>query len=174
MRKLFSLKFILPVICLMFIASSVMSQDDLGKPAPVDNAAMKMLVGTWKSDPYEMMGMKWNETAVHSMKLNGQYMFIDITATNDKGVAYNATVIMQADKNGNLTGWSFDDWGMSFTYTGKSDGGHVKVTGTGAMGSEVREIDIKGDSMTHNVTETMKGKDGKDMTSKLTVTYHKQ
>jgi hypothetical protein len=108
------------------------------------------------------------------MKQNGQFMFIDITATNDKGMSYSATVIMQSDKDGNLKGWSFDDWGNADSYTGKSDGGHVSVTGSGAMGTEIREIDIKGDTMVHNVTEIMKGKDGKDVTTKLTITYHKQ
>ena len=54
------------------------------------------------------------------MKHNGQFMIIDISSVDEKGQSYTGTIIMKSDADGNLTGWSFDNWGMAGTYTGKS------------------------------------------------------
>jgi uncharacterized protein YneF (UPF0154 family) len=174
MRTNLSLRLFLAFLIVGVLSLRISAQDDMKPPPPIENAAMKMLMGTWKAEPYEMMGSKWSEVAVHSMKHNGQYMFIDITGTDDKNNTYTATVVMTSDKDGNLTGWSFDDWGMVSTYTGKSNGNKVTVTGKSSFGTETREIEINGNTMVHKVTWTMKGKDGKDMTQNMTITYNKQ
>ncbi|HEY3249828.1 MAG TPA: hypothetical protein VGK25_01790, partial [Ignavibacteria bacterium] len=96
------------------------------------------------------------------------------TGSNDKSETYTATIVMTQDKDGNLTGWSFDDWGMVATYTGKANGNKANVIGKSAWGTETRDIEINGNIMTHKVSWTMKDKDGKDMTMNQTVTYHKQ
>ncbi len=174
MKSLFSSRFILPAVCLIFISQFIKAQDDLTQPTAAKNEAMEMLMGTWKSDPYDMMGSKWTETAVHSMKHSGQYMFIDISTVDDKGQSYTVTVIMKSDAEGNLKGWSFDNWGMAGTYTGKSSKNKITVTGKSDWGTETREIEINGNSMVHKVVSTMTGKDGKEMTMNSTITYKKQ
>lgn len=169
-----SLKFILLIAAIGLLSFKVNAQDDMKKPEPIKSETLQMLMGTWKADPYDMMGSKWSETATHSMKLNGQFMFIDITGSDDKNTSYTGTVIIQPDKNGNFTGWSFDDWGQVTTYTGKATGNKITITGTGTMGTETRDIEINGNTMVHKVTWTMKDKDGKDMTMNQTITYHKE
>ena len=146
----------------------------MGKPAPVKSASMEMMLGTWKSDPYDMMGSKWTDVATHSMKHNGQFMFIDLSGSDDKNHSYTGTIVMKSDKDGNLSGWAFDDWGIVASYTGKAAGNKVTVTGTSPMGSETREIEINGNTMIHRVSSMMKDKDGKDFVLKTDVTYHKQ
>ena len=174
MKNLFSIKVLLPVLCILFTASQLKAQDDMGKPAPINSESMKMLMGTWKSDPYQFFGTNWTDMATHSMKHNGQYMFIDISGSDDRNHSYTGTIIMTCDKDGNLTGWSFDDWGGMTTYTGKANGNKITVTGTNPMMTETREIEINGNTMVHKVSSTMKGKDGKDMVMTTNVTYHKQ
>jgi hypothetical protein len=174
MRTVFSLKIILLFVILVILSSRTKAQDDLGRPAPIKNASMEMMMGTWKSDPYDFFGSKWTDVATHSMKYNGQYMFIDLNGSDDKGHSFTGGVFITADKDGNITGWGFDDWGGVTTYTGKSDGNKVTVNGKGAMGTETRVITINGNTMVHESSMTMAGKDGKDMTMKLTITYHKQ
>jgi hypothetical protein len=172
-KKMKVLKFILLLVCLVLFSSAVKAQDDY-RPKPLDNETMKMLMGTWKSDQYEMMGSKWTETAVHSMVHNGQYMQIEINAVNDKNQTYSASIFITSDKDGKWSGWGFDDWGGVTTMTGTADKGKVTANSTSPLGSEVRNIEINGNTMVHNVSMTMKGMDGKDMNMKNTVTYHKQ
>lgn len=151
-----------------------LNAQDYKKPDPVKNSTTEMLIGTWVADPYEMMGEKRTETATHYMKL-GQYMFIDIVGGNDKNPAvYNATVIIKINPDGTLTGWSFDDWGFTHTYTGTASGNKISVSGTGDMGTETRDIEINGNTMTHKVTFNMKGADGNPMTMNMNITYHKK
>ena len=173
MKVNLSLKAFFAILAIGVLSFRTAAQD-MQPPPPIDNASMKMLMGSWKSEPYEMMGSKWTDVAVHSMKHNGQYMFIEITGSNDKNLTFSGTVIMTSDKDGNLTGWGFDDWGGVWNYTGKSNSNKVTITGKGAMGTELREIEINGNTAVHKITWTMNGQDGKDMTNTMTITYNKQ
>lgn len=154
------------------IASNVNSQD-MKKPDPIKNAAFDMLMGNWVAEPYEMMGSKMNETANHYIKY-GQFMFVDIVGTDEKGGSWNGTVIMKPNTDGTYSGWSFDDWGQVGTYTAVANGNKITVNGKTDWGTETREIEINGNKMVHNLTMTMKGPDGKDMTMKTTITYNKK
>jgi len=173
MKAIYSFKVIFLFFCLILLSSSLADQD-MGKPQPVDNETMKMLMGTWKSDPYDFMGAKWTETATHSMKLNGQYMFIEINAVSDKSQTYTANIYIAPDKDGNWKGVGFDEWGGITTMTGKTNGNKISAISKSDYGSETREIEINGNTMVHNISMTMKGKDGADVPMKLMVTYHKQ
>jgi hypothetical protein len=174
MKTIFSCKLVLLFACLFILASRVNAQDDMGKPAPIDNETMKMLVGTWKSDPYDFMGAKWTETAVHSMKLNGQYMYIELSAVSDKSQTKNAIIYIAVNKDGSWKGWGLNEWGYTSTMTATANGNKISATTqSGDWGSEIREIEINGNTMVHNINWNIK-KDGKDMAIKQTVTYHKQ
>src|SRR5258708_5608750 len=122
MKAIFSFKGILLFFCLIFISSRLIAQDDMGKPQPVDNETMKMLMGTWKSDPYDFMGEKWTETVTHSMKLNGQYMYIEINGVSDKSQTKAFNLYISPDKDGSWKGWGFSEWGGVSTMSGKADG----------------------------------------------------
>lgn len=171
MSKSSFFKMFLAVIMLGVLSLRTAAQDNMTPPPPVNNSTFNMLVGTWKSEPYEMMGTKWTESAEHKIMHNGQYMFIILDSKTDKGMSYTATIIMSADKDGNVKGWSFDDWGSAGTYTGKTDGNKMTVTGKSDYGTETRDITIDGNSMVHKITWNMKGPDGKDMTMEQSINY---
>lgn len=174
MKTLLSFRFILAAFCIIFVTQIVKAQDDMAPPPPAKNETMEMLIGTWKSAPYQFMTAKWTDVAVHTMKHGGHFMFIDVNGENEKGRKYTITVIMKSDASGNLTRWSFDDWGGFSTYTGTSGKNKVTVNGKSDWGTETREIEINGNTMVHKVTINMKGPDGKDMTESTTVNYTKQ
>jgi hypothetical protein len=174
MKSILTLKFILVAACFIILSHKAKAQDDMTPPPPAKNESMEMLMGTWKAEPYEFMGAKWSDVSTYTMKHGGYFMFIDISGQNDKGLAYSATIILKSDVDGNLTGWSFDDWGGVTNYTGKSSKNKVTVSSKNDWGTETREIEINGNSMVHKVVTTMKGKDGKEMTMNTTVTYNKQ
>lgn len=144
------------------------------KPAPVKSATFDMLMGTWVAEPYQMMGTTWSEEAVHTMRHNGQQMFIEIEGKDDKGQTYSATIIIVPKADGTFAGYGFDDWGSISTATGKADGNKIHVESKSQWGGEVRDIEINGSTMVHKVAWTMKDKDGKEMAQNLTITYKKK
>jgi hypothetical protein len=173
MKAILSLKFVLVVFFTVFYSSSLTAQD-MKKPDPVKSETLDKIMGTWVADPYEMMGSKWNESATHTMELNGQFMYINISGSDDKGSTYTGLLVVKPNSDGTFTGWSFDDWGQVGTYSMSAKGNNITVNGKTDWGSETREIEINGNTMVHKLTMTMKGPDGKDMTMNQTVTYHKK
>lgn len=168
-----TLKLILLFACLITYSSVLKAQEDY-KPKPIKNETLEMLMGTWKSDPYEIMGGTRTETAVHSMVHNGQYMNIEVTGTDDMNHTYSASIYIACDKDGNLTGWVFDDFGGIKTLTGKTDKNKITANGTSPNGSDTRTIEINGNTMVQNITFNYKDKNGKENSTKVTVTFHKQ
>jgi hypothetical protein len=144
------------------------------KPAPVKSETFDMLIGTWESEPHQMMGTNWTDEVTHTMKHNGQYMFIDIGGKDDKGNTYSGTIVIVPGNTGSFTGFGFDDWGGVTTYTGKADGNKIHVEGKSSWGTEVRDIEIGGKTMTHVATWTMKDKEGKEVVQKETVVFKKK
>ena len=174
MKTFFSPKYLLLFVSLIVLSRSVNAQDNMGKPAPLDNETMKMLIGTWVSDPYDFMDAKWTETEVHSMKLNGQCMYIEISAVSDKSQTKNAIIYITLDKDGSWKGWGCNEWGYTSTMTGRASGNKIsETTHSDVWGNENREIEINGNTMVNTISWAIT-KDGKDMPIKQTITYHKQ
>ncbi len=174
MKTISSLKIILFLGVIFILSSGVNAQDNMGKPQPIDNETMKMLLGTWKSDPFDFMDAKWTETVVHSMKLNGQCMYIEISDVSDKSQTKNSIMYITIDKDGTWKGWGCNEWGYTSTMTGKANGNQIsETTKSGVWGAEQREIEISGNTMVHNISWAIT-KDGKDMPITQTITYHKQ
>ena len=145
------------------------------KPDPMKSAVVDKLIGTWTSEPHDFMGSSRTDVVTHSLRHNGQYMVIDASSTSTEGVTYTGTLFITVDKSGNINGWGFGDFGGVTTYTGKTEGDNkISVTGVSEKGgTETRDIVITGDKMVHNVSFTMKGADGKDMTAKMVITFNK-
>ncbi len=145
------------------------------KPEPMKSAVVDKLLGTWTSEPHEFMGSTRTDVVTHSLRHNGQYMVIDVSSKSSDGVTYTGTLFINVDKDGNIRGWGFDDFGGVQSYTGKTDGdSKISVSGKSENGSgEQRDIVITGDKMVHNITFSYKDKDGKDVVSKMVVTYNK-
>ncbi len=139
-------------------------------PEPIKSPAIDAMLGTWVSEPYEFMGSKMTDRAVHSLVLNGQYMEIDVLSKSD-GFTYEGKIYIYPDKDGTMKGTMFDVFGGAGTsYTGIVDGNKVTMTGTNEMMSETREIIMDGDKMTHNVTFDIKGMPQQ----KATIVYNKE
>lgn len=168
-KSIFKITFILLLVGFLYIGA--IAQD---KPLPVKNETIDMMLGTWFSEPHQMMGSTWTDEATHTLRHNGQYMFIEVNGKDDNGHTYEATVIIVPGKNGNFTAYGFDDWGGVTTYTGKAEGNKVHIEGQSAWGSEIRDITISGNTMTHTASLTMKDKEGKETAMKETVVYKKK
>ena len=168
------LKLSIFLLLISFTFQTAFAQD-YKKPEPIKSVLLDNMMGVWTAEPYEMMGSTWSDESNQHMMHNGQYLFIDINGKSSKGETYTATVVMVPNKDGSFTGWGFDDWGSITNYTGKTlSDNKITVTGTSSWGTETREITIDGDKMTHDITFTMKGQDGKDMTMKMTVNYNRK
>ncbi len=170
MRAAKSLRALLIVLCLTFIATGIMAQ----KPAPINNETVNMILGTWDAEPYEMFGTNRTETVTYSLELNGQFMMINIDGKDETGFTYKGLIVVKVGSDGSITGWSYDDWGKTGTYSGKASGNKISVTGTKDGGSDSREIEINGNKMTNKVTFNFKDKEGKDVSISKTINLNKK
>lgn len=167
------------LITLMVLISGKIFAQEMMPPEPIKSPLMESMIGTWVSEPYEMMGSKMTDVVTHSMILNGQFMEIDVKSTADNNsFVYEAKGFIAPDKDGSFSGWMYDIFGKNgiTTYTGTSDGNNkLSMTGTSNMGSEIRDIAMAGDIMIHAVTYKWKSPDGKDMPPVIMkITYNKK
>lgn len=162
------------VFSVLLCSGNVFSQDML--PKPISSPILEALEGTWVSEPYEFMGSKMTDEAVHKMILNGQFMEINVISKSDKGFNYEGKGIIAPSADGSMTGWFYDIYGKDgiMTYVGTSDNNKISMTGTSNFMNEKREITIDGDKMIHNLTFDMKMHGMEGMQQKLTVTYTKK
>lgn len=170
MRAATSIKLVAIMFCLTLVTTNIMAQ----KPAPMNNETINMLLGKWEAEPYEVLGSKRSEILNYTMASSGQFMLIDVDGKDETGFTYKALIVMKCDADGNLTGWSFDDWGKVGTYSGKASGNKLSVTGTKDAGTDSREIEINGNKMTTKFTFAFKDKEGKDVSVTQSIIYNKK
>lgn len=156
-------KFNLILVVLMLLVSGKIYSQGMVPPNPIKSAFIDASLGTWVSEPYDMMGMKMTDEVTHKMILNGQFMEIDVKGTG-QGFTYEAKGIIAPSADGTLTGWFFDIFGKDGigNYTGTANGTSVNLLGSGNWGTEKRNITIDGDTMIHDVTFNFKDPSGKD------------
>lgn len=167
-----TIKFSLLIVSISMLASMSMAQD-MQPPPPIENKTFEMSLGEWTAQPYTMMGNRiTRDINMIYMKHNGQFMVIDVDASDSAGNNYTATVFISSDADGNLIGWAFDSWGMNgvLTYTGKTEGNIMTLTGANNFVSETRVITIDGDKMTHDIDFSLELPTG-DVNEKFTVVY---
>ena len=85
----------------------------MNPPAPIKSATLDAMTGTWVSDTYEMMGMKFTDEVTISMILNGQFLQLDIKSNSDAGFNFEGKGIMVPSADGTITGWVFDNYGKT-------------------------------------------------------------
>jgi len=165
-----NLKLLLALIAFLFISTKSYSQ--MIPPDPIKSPLLDAMMGTWVSDPYQMMGSSMTEEAIHRMILNGQFMEIDVVSKADNGFTYEGKILVFPNSDGSWSGTAYDIFGKNgiTNYTGTSDGNKITMSGSNDMMSEIREIIVDGNTMTHNVTWDMKGMPQQ----KLTITYKKK
>lgn len=163
------------IVLLLLVSTRCFSQGMM-PPPPISSPLLDALMGTWTSEPYDMMGMKCSDVVVHKMILNGQFMEVDIKSTMDNGFSYEGLGIVAPSKDG-MTGWFYDIFGKNgiMTYSGNIEGNKIMLTGVNDKMTEERVITVDGNTMTHDVTFKMKDSSGGTMPEqKITITYKKQ
>lgn len=162
------------MVIILFVSGISFSQDM--KPKPISSPMLKALEGTWISDPYEFMGAKMTDEAVHKMILNSQFLEVSIKSTGDNGFVYEGLGIIAPSEDGTFTGWFYDIYGKDgiMTYTGKEDNGKLIMTGSNNFMDEKREISIEDNKIVHNIVIEMKYPGADKTQQKLTVTYKKR
>ncbi len=120
---------IIRIAVFIIVFSSYLYSQDMKKPDPVKNETINMILGTWVADPYDMMGSKWSETSTQHIELNGQFMYLDVTGSDNMGTTYTGHIVFKLNKDDTFTGWSFDDWGQVGTYTGTTSINKMTING---------------------------------------------
>jgi len=170
MKTLFKISFLLLICC-----SPIVKSQEMAPPPPVEIPFFNLIEGKWVSEPYQAMGKTFTDEADQDWKLNHQYFVIDFEAkskeSNYKGKGY-----FTKDNDGNIKGWWFDIFGLQglMSYSGKIEGNKMKIMGKNDVYYEEREVEVKGDVMTHNVVQKITGKDGKVQEMKYTVVYNRK
>jgi len=160
------------IITITFLFTTEKSFSQMMPPEPIKSPLLESMMGTWVSDPYQMMGANMTDEVVHTMILNGQFMEIDVSSKADNGFTYLGKILIAPNTDGSLSGTAYDIFGKKgiTNYTGIPDGNKVTMSGSNDMMSETREIIINGNTMTHNVTFDFKGMPQE----KVTILYKKK
>jgi hypothetical protein len=168
-------KIILLISVLCFIALNLYSQE-IKLPPAIDNAFLKSCEGSWVSDEYEYMGMKWHDEAEIHWILNNQYLEMKIITFGPNGFTFKSLALMTADPDGNYKQWTFDDWGLMDAgfFEGKIDGDILKIKGGTKTSSASKVLTMEGNVMTEDVTFTQLDEKGKEITITIKVTYRKR
>jgi hypothetical protein len=157
------LNYLLVLVALLFTTNAF--SQGMEPPKPIQSDLMNSMIGTWVSEPYEMMGMKMTDEVTQSWILNGQFFEVRVKSKGENGFDYEALVIMAPSEDGTMTGTGYDIFGKNAvsSYTGTSEGNTVYLTGKSSWGSETRNMTVDGNIMTQNVVFNMVGQDGKEM-----------
>jgi len=170
-------KLSLALFVLFLFAGAGFSQE-MGLPPAVDNKLLNALPGDWVSEPYDFMGMKWQDEVNIKWILNNQFLELTgVTKMVDGGFSFGVLSLMTADKDGNFKSWGFDDWGMMNTgeFTGKIDGMKLTMEGGGEFMKGKGMFEIKDGKLYQEFTFTMKDmQTGQDVTQTMKLIYNKK
>jgi hypothetical protein len=170
MKTLFSI-----LVLSLLIPSGIFAQD-MQPPPPIENEFFNSSIGDWAADEYEMMGMKWTEETNVSWALGSQFLVITTKSKSDKGMTYESIGYMTMDKDKNTKTWFFDNWGYEGVteFTGKIEGNTSTMEGGNKWMKSTGKMTIENGVMTNEITFTMPGPDGKDVTQNMKVIYRKK
>jgi len=170
------MKTIFSILFLSLLLPAGIFAQDMQPPPPIDNEFFNNSVGDWVADEYEMMGMKWTEEVNISWALNKQFIVITTKSKSDKGVPYESIGYMTVDKEGSTKTYFFDNWGMEgiTEFTGKIDGNISTMEGGNKWMKSKGKMTIEKGVMTNEMTFTMPGPDGKDVTQDMKIVYKKK
>jgi hypothetical protein len=168
------------ILAILFVSTAfaglAFSQDEMKPPPPIDNKFFDGSVGNWVSDEYEMMGFKWTDEMSVNWVLNKQFLEIKSMSKSDKGMTYEQLGYLTADKEGNVKCWFFDVWGIegASEFTGKVDGMACTMAGGNKWMKSKGKITVENNVMSHDMSYTMPGADGKETSGEMKVTYKKK
>ena len=166
------------VVLFTFLIISVINLQslDMKLPQANDNSLFKSIAGTWISEPYEIMGVKWVDEAEFKWILNNQFLEMEVITKGDNGFNFKSFGILSVDEDGNYKSWGFDEWGpISVSYSeGKVEGNKIKSTGGSQFMKSSTEIVIDGNVTTEVFNYTVKDEQGKETPATLNLIYHKK
>lgn len=170
MKTLFSI-----LVLSLLLPMGILSQD-MQPPPPIDNQFFNNSIGDWVSEEYEMMGMKWTEEVNVSWALGNQFLVISSKSKSNQGMTYESVGYMTMDKDKNIKLIFFDNWGYEgiSEFTGKIDGSSSTMEGGNKWMKSKGKMTIEGSAMTNEMTFTMPGQDGKEVTQDMKVVYKKK
>jgi len=73
------------LILTVLVISGKLSAQGMMPPDPIKSPLLESMMGTWVSNPYEMMGERMTDEVTQSMIMNGQFMQINVKSTGANG-----------------------------------------------------------------------------------------
>ena len=170
MKKLFFL------LLLGFINIWNLKAQDMKLPPANNNSLFKQIAGTWISEPYDFMGVKWTDEAEFNWILNNQFMEMKVNTKGDNGFSFKSYGILSVDEEGNYKSWGFDEWGPvnAVYFEGRVQGNKLTSTGGSKYMKSSSEITVEGNTTTEVVTYSTKDDSGKETSSSLQLIYHRK
>ena len=170
------MKTLLSIILLAFIFAGSSFAQEFNPPPAIDNEFANESIGSWVSEEYELMGMKWKEESTINWVLNKQFLEMKSVSTSDKGVKYESIGYMTVDAEGNLKAWFFDIWGMEGVgiYTGKVDGLTGTMEGENDFMKSKSTMVIENGVFKHNMSFTYPDEEGNEVTMDVEIISYKQ
>ena len=170
------MKTIFSILFLSLLLPAGIFAQDMQPPPPIDNEFFNNSVGDWVADEYEMMGMKWTEETNISWALGKQFLVITTKSKCDQGMSYESVGYMTMDKDKNTKIWFFDNWGYegATEFSGKIEGNISTMEGGNKWMKSKGKMTIEKGVMTNEITYTMPGAEGKEVTQDMKIIYRKK
>ena len=170
------MKTLLSIFVLSLLIHAGIFSQDMQPPPPIEDEFFNSSIGDWVSDEYEMMGMKWTEEMNISWALGNQFLVISSISKSNTKMTYESVGYMTMDKDKNTKIWFFDNWGYegASEFTGKIESNISTMEGGNKWMKSKGKMTIENGVMTNEITFTMPGPDGKDVTQDMKVVYKKK
>lgn len=170
------MKTFLTISVLTFILTINSFSQGFKVPPPIENEFFNESVGTWVSDEYEMMGMKWTDETTINWVLNNQFLEMKSVSNSNTEMKFNTIGYISVDNDGNLKGWFFDIMGLEGVgeFSGKVDGMSATMEGGNTYMKSKGMIKIEDGVMTQSFSFTYPDDEGNEQTMELTTTARKK
>lgn len=170
------MKTLISIFILSLLLPAGVFAQDMQPPPPIDNVFFNSSIGDWVSDEYEMMGMKWTEEMNVSWALGNQFLVISSISKSNTNMKYESVGYMTMDKDKNTKIWFFDNWGFegASEFTGKIEGNISTMEGGNKWMKSKGKMTIENGVMTNEISFTMPGPDGKEVSQDMKVVYKRK
>ncbi len=121
--------FVTRALALIAVIANISFAQESFKPEPAQNSFFDELVGSFIGDEIRD-GKQVSNTVDIKWGINHQFLMINLKAVNknDPGDSYEASGIWAVDKDGNVTTWWFDIFGLQNVSIGKGKIEGNKIT----------------------------------------------
>ena len=139
-------KFVTRALALIALISNLSIAQESFRPEPVENSFFDNFVGNFKGDEIRD-GKQISNSVDIRWGINHQFLIIDLKAVNknDPDDSYEASGIWAVDKDGNVTSWWFDIYGLQHVSLGKGkiEGNKITVDDKSNLSSSTWTIELE-------------------------------